>query len=80
MLLRVQKLIQRGGNQKADEPALAAYTFGKCSVNFDSFEIKDAKGEAKQLSQREIMLLKLLIDRKNEVVSQRRDFREGLGL
>lgn len=67
-LLRVTILLRRGGykNASTDE----AYSFGQNKVNFVTYEIVDLNGEAKQISKREISLLKFLIERKNEVVSR----------
>ena len=49
---------------------MTVFEFGKCKVDFRSFEITGVDGETYSLSQREIKLLKLLIDRKGEVVSR----------
>ena len=68
LLLRVTKLIQRSDTPAASVPQ--AYTFGKCSIDFKTFEIVGVDGEPKQLSKREAMLLKLLIERQREVVSR----------
>lgn len=69
-LLRVKNLLKRrtvfSGNSFSE-----VFSFGKCEINFLTFEIKDVNGERKELSKKEIMLLKLLIDRKNQVVSRR---------
>ena len=46
------------------------FEFGNCSINFDTFEIKDIKGEISTLSKREIGLLKLLTDNENKVISR----------
>lgn len=67
-LLRVQKLLQRGEHSTSN--SLTEYRFGGNSVNFVTFEINGLQGKM-QLSKREIMLLKLLIERKNEVVSRK---------
>lgn len=68
LLLRVQSLLKRTDRQ-SPEPA-GDYEFGDCAVNFSSFEIKDVNGHTHSLSQREIKLLRLLVDRKGEVVSR----------
>ncbi len=65
LLLRIQNVIKR--NSKTDK---SAFTFGKCSINFDTFEITDIKGEISTLSKREIGLLKLLTDNENKVISR----------
>ncbi len=67
LLLRVQKLIQR--SSKTTESKLEEYTFGENKVNFRTFEAINKEKEF-VLTKKEVMLLKLLIDRKNEVVSR----------
>ena len=65
LLLRIQNVIKR--NSKIEN---SVYIFGNCSINFESFEIKDAAGEINTLSKREIALLKLLTDNENKVISR----------
>lgn len=69
-LLRVKNLLKR----RADLPENGhseSFSFGNCEINFLTYEIKDVKGQRKELSKKEIMLLKLLTDRENQVVSRR---------
>lgn len=68
LLLRVQKLIQK--NKKIQEKASIgdAYSFGGHTINFKSQEAITAGGETVSLSKKEIMLLKLLFENRNEVV------------
>jgi two-component system alkaline phosphatase synthesis response regulator PhoP len=66
--LRIQKLLQRSGKAKKEETSI--YTFGNNEVNFKTFEAHGLQG-AFMLTKKEAMLLKLLIDRKNQVVSRR---------
>jgi len=69
LLLRVQILLKRGSQTKtASTPD--SFTFGNNSINFITYEIKDVNGETLQISKREIALLRLLIERKGEVVSR----------
>ncbi|MFT3884173.1 MAG: response regulator transcription factor [Flavobacteriales bacterium] len=68
LLLRVQKLVTRGEEGAAAGPSKR--TFGYNTVDFDSFEITGQRDLRKRLTQREIMLLRLLMDRANEVVSR----------
>lgn len=68
LLLRVQSLLKR--SERSSNGTTSSFEFGGCAVNFNSFEIRDVKGKTHSLSQREIKLLKLLIDRKGEVVSR----------
>mgnify|MGYP003851803779 CR=1 FL=1 len=46
------------------------YRFGPNMVNFRTYEIIDKEGNKSSLTKKEIALLKLLIERKNEVVSR----------
>lgn len=66
--LRVQKLIQR--SIKIHEPLPEFYSFGRNKVNFSTFEVESANSGAIILTKKEAMLLKLLVERKNEVVSR----------
>jgi two-component system alkaline phosphatase synthesis response regulator PhoP len=65
LLLRIQNVIKR--HSKNESPV---FQFGKCSINFETFEIKDVKGGTSTLSKREIGLLKLLTENKNKVISR----------
>jgi two-component system alkaline phosphatase synthesis response regulator PhoP len=69
LLLRVEKLLSRG---ETASPGVgpSRRSFGTNSVDFDSFEVVGQRGLRKPLTQREMMLLKLLMDRANEVVSR----------
>lgn len=70
LLLRVQNLIKR--SSKDVERSLEVYQFGKNEVNFRTYEAFETTNpdEKFTLTKKEAMLLKLLIDRKNEVVSR----------
>ena len=67
MLLRVQNLLRRSSKTPENTPEI--YTFGENKVNFVTFEAKGKNGDF-NLTKKEAMLLKLLIDRKGEVVSR----------
>lgn len=69
LLLRVAKLAQRTG-EKASTSVLDSYVFGENHVDFQSYEIRGQGGLEKTLSQREMMLLRLLLERQGEVVSR----------
>ena len=71
LLLRVQSLIQRGLDRAGKQTEMLDFSFGKNSVNFTTFEVHTWRGEKLTLSKKEIQLLKLLIDRKGEVVSRK---------
>lgn len=68
LILRIQKLIEK--NQKLqDKSSLGdTYTFGNNVIDFRAQEAITKNGEKIQLSRKENMLLKLLIENKNEVV------------
>ena len=70
LLLRVNNAIKR--NTPFERPGArgGAFTFGNCQINFETFEIKDVKGELQTLSKREIGLLKLLSENANKVISR----------
>ncbi|MFT4643765.1 MAG: two-component system alkaline phosphatase synthesis response regulator PhoP [Planctomycetota bacterium] len=69
LLLRIKVLIKHSfkGSEEAEE--LKNFAFGDNSVNFTTFVAETTKG-AISLTSKESQLLKLLIDRKNEVVSR----------
>jgi len=67
LLLRVQNLIKR--TSKKTEQELETYEFGGNRVNFATYEATGVNGEF-TLTKKEAMLLKLLVERRNEVVSR----------
>ena len=67
LLLRVNNLIKRSSKSPENTPEI--YSFGKNEINFRTYEAKSISGDL-NLTKKEAMLLKLLIDRKNEVVSR----------
>jgi two-component system, OmpR family, alkaline phosphatase synthesis response regulator PhoP len=67
LLLRIQNLLKRSNRQAHDESEV--FTFGSNKVNFATFEAVGNQGEF-NLTKKEAMLLKLLVERKNEVVSR----------
>ena len=70
LLLRIEKLIEK--NQKLqDKSSLGPqYSFGGNNIDFRAQIAINTKGESIQLSKKETMLLKLMIEYKNEVVSR----------
>jgi len=68
LLLRVQKLIRKNKMLQDKSTIGDSYTFGGHTVNFKAQEAINARGEKIELSKKEAMLLKLLIENKNEVV------------
>lgn len=69
LLLRVKVLIKHSFKGTSDDAGTRIYKFGDNEVNFITFEAKGANGNF-TLTKKEAMLLKLLIDRKNEPVSR----------
>ncbi len=67
LLLRVNNLIRRTSRAPENTPEI--YQFGKNKMNFRTFEAEGNEGQF-LLTKKEAMLLKMLIDRKNEVVSR----------
>ncbi|HRP90186.1 MAG TPA: response regulator transcription factor [Edaphocola sp.] len=70
LLIRVDKLITKNKKIKDRNNVADVYTFGKCKVDFNAQEAKDKDGKNIELSKKEIALLKLLVEHKNEVVSR----------
>lgn len=68
LLLRVQKLIEKNIKMQDKDSVGDTYSFGNNTIDFNAQEAKTQKGEHIQLSKKEAMLLKLLIENKNKVV------------
>ncbi len=69
LLLRIANLIQRSA--KGTTPAVInSCDFGGNHVDFSRYEVVGLDGQQRTLSQREMMLLRLLIEREGEVVSR----------
>src|SRR5436190_1129481 len=68
LLLRVQKLIEKNKKILDKESIGDTYSFGNSVIDFKAQEAMTKTGEKVQLSKQEYMLLKLLIENKNEVV------------
>lgn len=68
LMLRVDKLINRN-EDIGTKSSLNEYNFGDNYVNFVTYEAKGTKGDF-SLTKKEALLLKLLIENKNEVVSR----------
>lgn len=79
LILRVDKLISRNKVQAGDaKPGITEYSFGDNYVNFISYDAKGQQGEFK-LTKKEALLLKLLIENKDEVVSREKIFQTVWG-
>jgi two-component system alkaline phosphatase synthesis response regulator PhoP len=71
LLLRVSKLLEKSKKFRNVESgkAHAVYTFGNNKINFESYEAFGVQGKV-DLTKKEILLMKLLIENKNQVVSR----------
>lgn len=70
-LLRVSVLVKRGEELYSSVSTnLDSFEFGGNKADFTSFTIQTHKGEEKSLSKREMKLLKLLIEKRGQVVSR----------
>lgn len=70
LLLRVNKLIRKSEQLSLKVPLPDVYEFGKNKIDFKALECFTKSGEKITLTKKEIMLLKLLIENKNEVVTR----------
>jgi two-component system alkaline phosphatase synthesis response regulator PhoP len=70
LLLRVSKLVDKSQRLATRTPMEHTYQFGKNTVDFKALECTTRSGENITLTKKEIMLLKLLIENKNEVVTR----------
>lgn len=70
LLLRVAKLIQKQVQQAKSTPQIDRYQFKGHSIDFNASEVLLASGQKITLTKRELLLLKLLIEQKNTVVTR----------
>jgi two-component system alkaline phosphatase synthesis response regulator PhoP len=70
LILRVAKLIQKQAQQAKTTPQIDRYQFKGHSINFNASEVLLASGQKIILTKRELLLLKLLIEQKNTVVTR----------
>jgi two-component system, OmpR family, alkaline phosphatase synthesis response regulator PhoP len=70
LLLRIHKLIRKNKKIQDKSNVEDLYTFGNNTIDFNAQQALNSKGEQIELSLKEVMLLKLLIANKNEVVSR----------
>lgn len=68
LLLRVNKLINKNKKLQDKSTLGDSYSFGGHNIDFKAQEATLGTGEKIQLSKKETMLLKLLVENKNEVV------------
>jgi two-component system, OmpR family, alkaline phosphatase synthesis response regulator PhoP len=70
LLLRVSKLIQKNKKLTVKETIIDFYEFGNNKIDFKAQEATNWNGQQIPLSKKEVMLLKLLIENKGEVVTR----------
>ncbi len=70
LLLRVNNLIRKSEQLSVKQPLPEIYEFGKNKIDFKALECYNKRGDKITLTKKEGMLLKLLIENKNEVVTR----------
>src|SRR5258706_6449734 len=70
LLLRVNKLIHKSNRISQKQQIPDEYKFGRNSINFKALQSVTKEGKTIALTKKETMLLKLLIENKNEVVTR----------
>lgn len=69
LLLRVRVLVKHSVKGTKEETELQTFKFGENEVNFITYKAKGINGEY-EMTKKEIALLKLLVEKKNTVVSR----------
>ena len=64
LLLRSENLIKRSLSS-SNEDLSDKFVLGDCTINFKSYEVISSSGEISRLTQRQLMLLRLLIEKQN---------------
>ncbi|MFM7222814.1 MAG: response regulator transcription factor [Bacteroidota bacterium] len=70
LLLRIEKLIDKNRKINEQHSVGESFSFGGNTIDFKAQNATNQKGELISLSKKEIMLLKLMIEYRNEVVSR----------
>ena len=70
LLLRVDKLINKSKKIEDNKSIDGTYEFGGNMINFKGLHFTNMKNETISLTKKEMMLLKLLVENKNEVVTR----------
>ena len=70
LLLRVKNLLKKGEQLLLKQPLPDIYKFGNNEIDFKGLQCSGKGGEKIMLTKKEIMLLKLLIENRNEVVTR----------
>lgn len=69
-LARIRVLVKFSLRQLHQDSGLSSYQFGPNQVDFKTFKAVGHSGQEIKLTKKEALLLKLLLDRKNQVVSR----------
>jgi two-component system, OmpR family, alkaline phosphatase synthesis response regulator PhoP len=72
LLLRVKKLIKKNDQISSSTSVEDSYSFGGNTIHFNASEATNFTGEKIVLTKKEAMLLRLLIENKNQVVKRER--------
>ncbi|MCT4582291.1 MAG: response regulator transcription factor [Flavobacteriales bacterium] len=70
LLLRIKLLIKRSAKEVSGTHGISTFQIGEFTINFNSFEVSNNEGVITPLTKKQINLLKLLIDKKNQAVSR----------
>jgi two-component system, OmpR family, alkaline phosphatase synthesis response regulator PhoP len=70
LLLRVDKLLSKSNKINKKEPVHESYSFGDNNIDFHGYRATTYTGEHVTLTKKEVLLLKLLIENKGEVVTR----------
>jgi len=70
LLLRTKILVKHSLNGTPEENEFSNFEFGGNLINFSTFQASSYENRSIQLTKKETALLKLLVDRKNQVVSR----------
>jgi two-component system alkaline phosphatase synthesis response regulator PhoP len=70
LLMRVQAMLRRQEWYGKAPSAGPSFRLAGTTVDFRTYEVKDADGRTEILPQKEVMILKLLVERAGEVVSR----------
>jgi two-component system alkaline phosphatase synthesis response regulator PhoP len=65
LILRVKNVLKRNASPVSD-----VFSFGSCSIHFETYEVRDITGRISTLSKREMGLLRLLTTNVNRVISR----------
>jgi two-component system alkaline phosphatase synthesis response regulator PhoP len=72
LLLRVEKLIRKNEQSQIKSNETDVLSFGKNRIDFPALTSVNHAGESIALTKKEAMLLKLLLDNRNEVITRER--------